>query len=169
MSQFIVIPKHFIPPMLVNAALGTILWATYAETYSIIEPHCGRHPIFSAGLAGGVAGGVQALLAAPAENVRILLEGGSGGSSWSKSWKDVFRGTRSSEVLQQKDIEDIRQLRRWMKDVGDMAGRGWSGWGWGLGKDMCGKPKKSLRRLPSSNTCFQGLPPSSQYLKSPVA
>ncbi|KAG6886036.1 hypothetical protein C0993_005220 [Termitomyces sp. T159_Od127] len=96
------------------------------------------HPILCAGLAGGVAGGTQALLAAPAENVRILLEGGSGGSSWTKAWKEVFQGTRSRSISRKEDIEDIRRLRAWMKDVGDMAGRGWNGWGWGFGKDICG-------------------------------
>ncbi|KAG5730680.1 Cysteine and histidine-rich domain-containing protein [Termitomyces sp. T112] len=135
---FIVIPKHFIPPMLVNAILGTILWGTYAEVFTLVEPHVGHHPILCAGLAGSVAGGVQALLAAPAENVRILLEGGSGGSSWSKAWKEVFQGTRSKSISRRNDIEDIRQLRAWMKDVGNMAGRGWKGWGWGFGKDICG-------------------------------
>ncbi|RDB20947.1 Cysteine and histidine-rich domain-containing protein [Hypsizygus marmoreus] len=135
---FIVIPKHFIPPMLVNAMLGTILWTTYAEAFDIIEPNLRNHPTLCAGLAGGVAGGAQALAAAPAENVRILLEGGSGGSSWSKAWQEVFRGTRSASVSKQKDLEEIRRLRGWMREVGDMAGRGWDGWGWGLGKDICG-------------------------------
>ncbi|KAG6891334.1 hypothetical protein C0992_008788 [Termitomyces sp. T32_za158] len=135
---FVVIPKHFIPPMLVNAMLGTILWGTYAEVFPLIELHMRHHPILCAGLSGGVAGGIQALLAAPAENVRILLEGGSGGSSWSKAWKEVFQGTRSRSISKKEDIEDIRRLRAWMKDVGDMAGRGWNGWGWGFGKDICG-------------------------------
>lgn len=125
--------------MLVNAMLGTILWGTYAEVHPLIEPHMRYHPILCAGLAGGIAGGIQALLAAPAENVRILLEGGSGGSSWSKAWKEVFRSTRSRSLSSKDDIEDIRRLRAWMKDVGDMAGRGWNGWGWGFGKDICGE------------------------------
>ncbi|KAG6854917.1 hypothetical protein C0991_009740 [Blastosporella zonata] len=123
--------------MMVNALLGTILWGTYAEAFSILEPHMEHHPILTAGLSGGVAGGVQAVLAAPAENVRILLEGGSGGSSWLNAWKEVFQGTRFKSLSRKSDIEDIRQLRSWMKDVGDMAGRGWNGWGWGFGKDIC--------------------------------
>ncbi|KAG6832677.1 hypothetical protein H0H92_012249 [Tricholoma furcatifolium] len=135
---FIVIPKHFIPPMVVNAMLGTILWGTYAETFNLMEPYMKHHLVLGAGLAGGVAGGVQALLAAPAENVRILLEGGSGGSSWSNAWKEVFQGTKTRSISKKSDIEDIRQLRGWMKDVGEMAGRGWNGWGWGFGKDICG-------------------------------
>ncbi|GLB35085.1 putative CHORD [Lyophyllum shimeji] len=135
---FIVIPKHFIPPMLINAMLGTILWSTYTESFLAMEPALRKHPILNAGLSGGVAGGVQALLAAPAENVRIVLEGGSGSTSWSNAWKEVFQGTQSRSVSRQGDIEDIRQLRGWMKEVGDMAGRGWNGWGWGMGKDICG-------------------------------
>lgn len=125
--------------MLVNAFLGTVLWTTYTETFNVIEPHIEKHPVGCAAIAGGLAGGAQALLAAPAENVRIALEGGSGGSSWSKAWKEVFRGTISTGASKKRDIEDIRQLRTWMKDVGDMAGRGWNGWGWGLGKDIFGK------------------------------
>ncbi|KAG6845232.1 hypothetical protein H0H87_012224 [Tephrocybe sp. NHM501043] len=123
--------------MMVNAMLGTILWGTYAEAFSILESHTKNHPTLTAGLAGGIAGGAQAVLAAPAENMRILFEGGSGGHSWSNAWKEVFRGTGSKSISKKADIEDIRQLRSWMKDVGDMAGRGWNGWRWGLGKDIC--------------------------------
>lgn len=124
--------------MLVNAMVGTILWGTYTEAFLVTEPTLRNHPILNAGFAGGVAGGVQALLAAPAENVRIVLEGGSGGTFWSNTWKEVFQGTKLRSVSRQKDIEDIRQLRGWMKEVRDMAGCGWNGWGWGLGKDICG-------------------------------
>lgn len=124
--------------MLVNTLLGTILWTTYAETSKSIETCFGQHPILCAGLAGGVAGGTQALFAAPAENFRIALEGRPGGSTWLNAWKEVFRDTRDTFRSRNGDIEDIRQLRGWLKDVGDMAGRGWTGWGWGFGKDVCG-------------------------------
>ncbi|KIK63601.1 hypothetical protein GYMLUDRAFT_83617 [Collybiopsis luxurians FD-317 M1] len=136
---FMVIPRHFVPPMIVNALVGTVLWTTYAETSTLIEPYIGHHPTMMAACAGGVAGGFQAIVAAPAENVRLLLEGGSGYHSWSHAWKDVFRGARSSESTSRKqNIEDARRIRRWMKDVGDMAGRGWDGWGWGCAKDVTG-------------------------------
>ncbi|KAF9458672.1 hypothetical protein BDZ94DRAFT_1313087 [Collybia nuda] len=136
----IVIPKHFVPPMLVNALLGTVLWTTYTETSKAIESTFEHHPTLTTALAGGVAGGMQALVAAPAENVRIIMEGGSTriGNPASNAWKEVFRGTSHVSNSKQTDIHDIRQVRRWMKDVGEMAGRGWGGWGWGFGKDICG-------------------------------
>ena len=125
--------------MIVNTFLGTVLWTAYAEASRVIEPQLGHHPIAVATLAGGFAGGAQALVAAPVENIRLLIEGGSGGSSWLHACKAVFHDKRPSSVSRRKDIEDIRQLRRWMKEVGEMAGHGWQGWGWGLCKDICGE------------------------------
>jgi hypothetical protein len=105
----------------------------------------GSHPTMLAASAGAVAGGAQALIAAPCENVRLVLEGGSSKEGWSHAWKEVFRGTQpSSSVPQQQTIQEIRQVRDWMKEVGDMAGRGWDGWGWGFAKDVCGKDRKVL-------------------------
>ncbi|KAF9239586.1 hypothetical protein BU15DRAFT_87904 [Melanogaster broomeanus] len=105
---FLVIPKHFVPPMLANAVLGT------SSTY--LEPCLGHHSIFMAALSGAAAGGMQALVAAPS-----------------------FRGTQPLYSPSRSDqIRDIRQVRLWMKDVREMAGRGWTGWGWGCGKDVCG-------------------------------
>lgn len=77
------------------------------------------------------------MVAAPAENVRLVLEGGTSGQSWSHAWKEVFRGTASAS--RHDTIEDVRQVRNWMKEVGEMAGRGWDGWGWGCAKDICGE------------------------------
>jgi hypothetical protein len=135
-----VIPKHFVPPMLVNAMLGTVLWTTYAEASVIFEPRLGANPTLMAALSGAIAGAVQALVAAPAENVRLVLEGGFGGHSWSHAWKEVFRGTTVPlSVSNKQNIEEIRQVRSWVKEVGEMAGRGWDGWGWGCAKDVCGK------------------------------
>ncbi|KAF8831715.1 hypothetical protein F5879DRAFT_1009968 [Lentinula edodes] len=134
-----VIPRHFVPPMLVNALLGTVLWTTYTEASKVMEPHISRHPTMTAALCGAIAGGFQAIVAAPAENVRLLFEGGSVYHSWSHAWKDVFRGTEFRGLgSRQKKIEDARQVRRWMKEVGDMAGRGWNGWIWGCAKDTTG-------------------------------
>ncbi|KAJ4488481.1 hypothetical protein J3R30DRAFT_3436065 [Lentinula aciculospora] len=134
-----VLPRHFVPPMAINALLGTVLWTTYAETANMIEPYLSRHPTITAALSGAVAGGFQAVVAAPAENVRILFEGGSGYHSWSHAWKDVFRGTESqSSASRGNKMQDARQLSRWMKEVGDMAGRGWNGWTWGCAKDTTG-------------------------------
>lgn len=133
-----VIPKHFIPPMAVNALLGTALWSTYGEAYNFLEPHLGHSPIASAAVSGMAAGAAQAILAAPAENVRLIMEGGSGGRSWSHAWQEVFRGT-SSALPKKGSLEEIRQVRAWMREVGGMAGQGWQGWGWGCAKDMCGQ------------------------------
>uniref|UniRef100_A0A0W0FZU2 Mitochondrial carrier n=1 Tax=Moniliophthora roreri TaxID=221103 RepID=A0A0W0FZU2_MONRR len=136
---FTVIAKHFWPPILVNTLLGTILFTSYTNVSGLLETHTGHHPTLTAALSGGIAGGAQALVAAPAENVRILIEGGTVYHSWSHAWKDVFRGTQSrAPRSRMENIEDVRELRRWMKEVGDMAGRGWNGWGWTLAKDVCG-------------------------------
>ncbi|KAI0341756.1 hypothetical protein BDW22DRAFT_1332297 [Trametopsis cervina] len=133
-----VLARHFAPPMLVNIALGSVLWATYAEASAVLEPHC-KHSLVVATLSGAVAGGAQALVAAPAENVRLLLEGGSQTTGWSHAWKEVFRGTSPSQALsKQEQLHEARQVRDWMREVGDMAGRGWDGWKWCVAKDTCG-------------------------------
>ena len=135
-----VIPKHFIPPMIVNGALGYVLWSTYSSTSDLLEPHLPNSPICVAALSGAVAGGTQALVAAPAENVRLAIEGGSTSArGWSHAWKEVFRGTRTAETQSRIDeVHEARQVRDWMKEVGEMAGRGWDGWAWGCAKDICG-------------------------------
>ena len=137
--KWIIIPKHFIPPLAVNALLGTVLWTTYSETSSALSNRLCDSPILVASLAGGAAGGMQAIVAAPAENVRLAIEGGSvkeGG--WSHAWKEVFRGTVAPSSNKTENLENIRRVRDWMKDVRDMAGRGWDGWGWTFAKDVCG-------------------------------
>lgn len=119
-----------------NAALGTILWETYAMTSSALEPSLDSHsyPTITAALSGAVAGGMQALIAAPAENVRRALTG----SGWVGAWKDVFRRVPGSPTDSHSQRENVRQLRNWMAEVRGMAGRGWDGWGWGCAKDMLG-------------------------------
>ncbi|KAF7778833.1 hypothetical protein Agabi119p4_3178 [Agaricus bisporus var. burnettii] len=102
---FDVFRKHFLPPLVVNAILGTVLWTAYGAAYSVIEPNLHNKPLTSAALSGGMAGGIQALVAAPVENVRFVIEGGAVGQSWLQS--------------------------------SNLAGRGWSGWGWGFAKDIC--------------------------------
>ncbi|KAH7889837.1 mitochondrial carrier domain-containing protein [Phlebopus sp. FC_14] len=135
---FMVIPKHFVPPMVANALLGTVLWTTYTECSSRIEPYLQNHPTCVVAFSGAAAGGMQALIAAPVENARLLIEDGTG-RGWSHAWKEVFRGTEPVNPTNRTDqIRDMRQVRLWMRDVGEMAGRGWTGWGWGCGKDVCG-------------------------------
>lgn len=126
--------------MVVNAVLGTVLWTTYAETYSIIEPTIHNHPIIGAAVSGGIAGGVQALVAAPAENVRLAIEGGTAGHSWAQAWRSMVRNSpRTLRESRGTQLQEVRELRKWMREVREMAGRGWSGWGWGCAKDICGE------------------------------
>ncbi|KAJ6547060.1 hypothetical protein B0H19DRAFT_1163797 [Mycena capillaripes] len=136
---FGVFGKHFFPPMVVNALLGTILWTSYSEACAVLQPHIGSHPTSMAAIAGALAGGTQALVSAPAENVRLLVEGGTSHSSWSRAWKEVFRGSPPPPSSSRHEaIEEIRQVRSWMREVGDMAGRGWHGLAYTFGKDMTG-------------------------------
>ena len=162
-----VFPKHFIPPMLVNLTLGSVLWTTYAETSDILTPHVSSS-LGVAAFSGAAAGGMQALFAAPAENVRFLLEGGSP-VNWSHAWKEVFKGsrTRDTPTSLQAELHEARQVRQWMKEVGEMAGRGWNGWGWGFGKDVCGMIPLELCVIvyTDSHPELQALLSSSQFLK----
>ncbi|CCL99327.1 uncharacterized protein FIBRA_01345 [Fibroporia radiculosa] len=137
---FTVIPKHFVPPMLVNGVLGFVLWSTYSTVSDALENHLSSSPIMLAAVSGASAGGMQALVAAPAENVRLAIEGGSSSArGWSHAWKEVFRGTQVQASKPRIEVvQDARQVREWMREVGEMAGRGWDGWGWGCAKDICG-------------------------------
>ncbi|GJJ14679.1 hypothetical protein Clacol_008945 [Clathrus columnatus] len=93
-----------------------------------------------AALSGSCAGSIQALAAAPAENVRILLEGGQSRSSWSVAWREVFAGTESLTSKSPKPAkhrEEVRRVQAWVKEVRGMAGRGWQGLGFGIAKDSC--------------------------------
>lgn len=140
--QFMVIPRHFIPPMVVNGVLGFVLWSTYSKVSDTLDPYLSSYPITLAAISGASAGGMQALIAAPAENVRLALEGTSSATArgWSHAWKEVFRGTQpQSSAPRLSQVHEARQVRDWMKDVGEMAGRGWDGWGWGCAKDICGE------------------------------
>lgn len=121
---FSVLPRHFMPPLAVNVVLGTVLWSSYSEASSFLE---GRlpHPLAVSLVSGAVAGGAQAIAAAPAENVRLVLQGGGSHASWSSAWKDVFKGSESGiEQPKVNQLREARQVRMWMKEVGEMAGRG---------------------------------------------
>ncbi|KAF8511785.1 hypothetical protein BU17DRAFT_77447 [Hysterangium stoloniferum] len=138
---WIIIPGHFAPPLLVNALLGTVLWTTYSEATSVLSAYSpALSPVAVAAISGSCAGSVQALAAAPAENVRIVLEGGKTRGSWSVAWKEVFAGTEplASEPLQPtQHREEARKVREWVREVRGMAGRGWQGLGFGVAKDSC--------------------------------
>jgi hypothetical protein len=118
----------------------SVLWTTYTETAYHLEAYLGPHPTTTVALAGGMAGAAQACAAAPVENVRLIIEGRSSQVGWSHAWKEVFlRSDLSSSSSKQESIQKAREIRDWMKDIRDMAGRGWEGWGWGLAKDTCGE------------------------------
>ncbi|KAG8895337.1 hypothetical protein FRB99_000630 [Tulasnella sp. 403] len=107
-------------------------------------------------MSGAVAGTIHAIAGAPADNVRLLLEGGSHrldfhgtGSGWRQAWLEVFRkvdhvgpphiehGQVVSSIGSLKTRREAREFRAWMKEVKGMA-RGWDGMWWGCGKDALG-------------------------------
>lgn len=118
--------------------LGTVLWTSYSWTSSFLEQHVG-HPLAISMMSGAVAGGAQALLAAPAENLRLVLEGGRSQHGWSSAWRDVFVGTGAHSLPKDRKLREARQIRRWVKEISEMTGRGWNGWGWGFAKDVLGE------------------------------
>lgn len=118
-----------------------MLWTSYSEAASHLQTTLPSHPTLVSTLAGAVAGGTQALVAAPAENVRLAIER-STHSGWTSAWKSVFLDTQAGQTLSKpQQLREARQLVNWMKEVTDMAGRGWNGWKWGMAKDMCGEFK----------------------------
>lgn len=86
-------------------------------------------------LSGAGAGAIQAMGGAPAENARILMEQGvfhpeRSVSGWRHAWKEVF--SRSQYPLQPssgteariQQIREMREVRDWVHEVREMAGRG---------------------------------------------
>lgn len=138
--------------MAVNTFLGTVLWSSYSYSSMYLESVIPTHPIIVAATSGALAGATQALAAAPAENVRLVLEGAEGAgpvktllgqapnshasAGWTNAWKEVFRGR--DPIVHAQSREEVRAVAQWMKEVRGMAGRGWDGWGWGIGKDSAG-------------------------------
>jgi len=151
--QFLIIPRHFIPPIIVNTLLGVVLWESYSISSSHLEALLPDHPIAIAAASGAIAGGCQSVAAAPAENVRIVLEStkkvdavkavlGRLGhvpdthSGWMHAWKQVFVGHQP--LAEATTREEVRELSRWAQEIKGLAGRGWDGWTWGCAKDMVG-------------------------------
>lgn len=139
LEQIGLFPRHFLPPLAVNAFLGTVLWTTYHETSLMLENYM-SHPLAISSISGGVAGGMQAIVAAPAENVRLIIEGTSHThSEWTTAWRHVFLGSSTTKNMSRAErMHEARLVGQWMKEVGEMAGRGWNGWTWGFAKDVCG-------------------------------
>lgn len=77
------LPRHFLPPLAINAVLGTVLWSSYSEASSFLEGRL-SHPLAVTLVSGTIAGGAQAIVAAPAENVRLILEGGGSHAGWTE-------------------------------------------------------------------------------------
>jgi hypothetical protein len=92
-------------------------------------------------LAGGAAGAMQAIAAAPVENVRLIIEGGRSKVGWSHAWKEVFLRSEhaTSTASAPAKARKAREVRDWTRELRQMAGRGWEGWGWGVAKDTCGE------------------------------
>jgi hypothetical protein len=133
--------------------LGTVLWTAYSAAYTVIEPNLHNKPLLSAAVSGGIAGGIQALVAAPVENIRLVVEGGAAGQSWLQAWKYMMDdSSRVSRQARRAQLKEARAFRKWMLDVHDLAGRGWHGWGWGFAKDVCGEWNLFLVSTSSRNT-----------------
>ena len=136
--------RHFIPPIILNAGLGVVLWSSYSEAASQLQTILPTHPTVVSAAAGAIAGGSQALVAAPAENVRLVLER-STHTGWTSAWRSVFIDTQTNHIQSKPlQLREARQVASWMKEVTGMAGRGWDGWRWGVAKDACGKFNQPL-------------------------
>lgn len=136
------------------------MFTGYTTTYDSIhqETLCPNSTAASA-IAGAAAGAVQSIAGAPAENVRLILEGGMTGKQsvhgWRQAWKNVFVDSSQPHVQLDKKAsrQQAREMREWMKEVGDMAGRGWDGWRWSCAKDVCGKQLSLNLTIINKNLC----------------
>src|ERR1700754_3898629 len=101
---------------------GSCLWFVYAETHKHLKVHLQHHhPTTIAAISGGVAGGVQAMLAAPAENVRTILEGGTTHGEWRNIWREVFKGAETDGIK----TKEAREAQAWLHEFQGMVRRGW--------------------------------------------
>jgi hypothetical protein len=153
-----------------------VLWATYSEVSISLESSLiGYHSTAIASISGGVAGAMQAVAAAPVENVRLIVEGGSARSGWANAWKEVFVRSQSLDASvanmeksigrsKAEDIKKAREVRDWVRDIRGMAGRGWEGLGWGVMKDACGMGLGSENMLKGILISYQALLSFSPFL-----
>ncbi|KAG8983813.1 hypothetical protein FRB90_005721, partial [Tulasnella sp. 427] len=151
-----VIPRHFLPPLIVNSALGAILFETFTLSNRRLHKYFPETPtVVLASASGTLAGALHAFAGAPADNVRLVLERGlhpkidsslRGHSGWRQAWLEVFRqidhldqprfeGKKViSDVTNIKSRQEAREFRAWIKEVKGMS-KGWEGVWWGVGKD----------------------------------
>ncbi|KAG8947280.1 hypothetical protein FRC04_010856 [Tulasnella sp. 424] len=154
-----VIPRHFLPPLIVNSALGAILFETFTLSNRQLHSLYPDTPtVVLASTSGALAGALHAFAGAPADNVRLVLERGldpsrhsstRGHSGWRQAWMEVFRQIdhvdkpriEGKEIITVatgvKSRQEARELRAWIKEVKGMS-RGWDGVWWGVGKDVVG-------------------------------
>ncbi|KIO27097.1 hypothetical protein M407DRAFT_233550 [Tulasnella calospora MUT 4182] len=153
-----VIPRHFLPPLIVNSALGAILFETFTLSNRRLHKFYPETPtVVLASASGAIAGALHAFAGAPADNVRLVLERGLNGSrnssiqghsGWRQAWMEVFRqidhvdkprleGKQIIAGVGAKSRKEAREFRAWIKEVKGMS-RGWDGVWWGVGKDAVG-------------------------------
>ncbi|GAA5903571.1 hypothetical protein JCM6882_002988 [Rhodosporidiobolus microsporus] len=70
------IPRHVLPPLFVNTAIGLTLFTAYTTSETLLLPFFtspSTHLLLVPFLSGAFAGAAQALLSAPLDNARLLL------------------------------------------------------------------------------------------------
>ncbi|KAH8928037.1 hypothetical protein BT69DRAFT_1293652 [Atractiella rhizophila] len=75
------VPRHLLPPIVVNTAIGLVLFGTYTSSTTYLSTLTSLSPTTTAFLSGGLAGACQSLISIPIDNVRTHLR-----SSTYKSW-----------------------------------------------------------------------------------
>ncbi|ORY78051.1 hypothetical protein BCR35DRAFT_292044 [Leucosporidium creatinivorum] len=151
-------PRHVLPPLLVNTAVGLTLFTCYTGAESLLTPLLSNSLsptstfLLVPFLSGSFAGGAQSLLSAPLDNARLLLlrrqrllrqygrrnlaRHGQGAGTAFTSWWGLMRDAvfQSSILSGSRGKADttaagrVQQGRQW-------ARRGWSLWGLSLSKD----------------------------------
>lgn len=150
-------PRHVLPPLVVNTAIGLTLFTSYTWSENRLAPFLSSHLSSTSTfllvpfLSGSVAGAAQSLLSAPLDNARLLLLrrqrlirqhgrrnlakfGGAFTGWWSLMRDAVFQSSVISGIsgkggkVETSRAGRIQQGRQW-------ARRGWSLWGLSLAKD----------------------------------
>ncbi|KZO99332.1 hypothetical protein CALVIDRAFT_595950 [Calocera viscosa TUFC12733] len=87
---------QILPPILVNTAMGTILFTSYTLSQYAISSHPALQPHTTAvaAMAGATAGAIHGLVGAPLDNVVRYLE--KGDKSWRQAWAEAFHVTRAA-------------------------------------------------------------------------